>query len=525
MGTSIIDATPRRRRGRSARREERLAPLANDIRPVRGGLAGGWYRPFGDHDVGRIHQTVLQVLEQFGLSGATASCIELCEAAGAVHGSDGRLRFPRALVEDTIAGAGRKFPLHARNPAHDMEPFGSNVYFGTAGAATQMVDVGTASYRNATVRDLYQAAVLVDHLDNIHFFQRPVTPTDVEGMLQLDTNTLYACLAGTGKHIGTSFTNRAGAELGLELLHEVAGGERAWRERPFVSNSNCFVVPPLTFAEDACGVLETCVRGGMPVLLLSAGQAGATAPAALAGAVVQACSEVLAGLVYVNAICPGSPAIFGTWPFVSDLRTGSMSGGSGEQGLLSAACGQMARFYDLTGGAPAGMSDAKLPDYQAGYEKGATAIMAGLAGLNLVYEAAGMHASLLGFCLESLILDNDLLGQAMRGVRGIEVTEDSLSLEVIREVCCDGPGHYLGQPHTLRLMQREFVYPQVGDRTSPKEWVELGKPDQVRRATETRNRILATDRPRLLDSDLDRRLRARCDIVIPDRAMGPAEIP
>ena len=98
----------------------------------------------------------------------------------------------------------------------------------------------------------------------------------------------------------------------------------------------------------------------MPVLLLSAGQAGATAPAALAGALAQEVAEVLAGLVYVNAIKPGHPAIFGTWCFVSDLRTGAMSGGSPEQALLSAAAGQMAHFYDLTGGTASGMTDSKV---------------------------------------------------------------------------------------------------------------------------------------------------------------------
>ncbi len=111
----------------------------------------------------------------------------------------------------------------------------------------------------------------------------------------------------------------------------IAGGEDKWRARPFVSQSNCFVVPPLKFAQDACACLELAVHGGMPVLLLSAGQAGATAPAALAGAIVQEVAECLAGLVYVNAIKPGHPAIFGTWCFVSDLRTGAMSGGSPEQ--------------------------------------------------------------------------------------------------------------------------------------------------------------------------------------------------
>ena len=152
-----------------------------------------------------------------------------------------------------------------------------------------------------------------------------------------------------------------------------------------------------------------------------------------------------------------------------------MSGGSGEQALLTAGCAQMHRFYNLPGGAAAGIADSKLPNMQAGWEQATSNVMAGLAGLNLVYESAGMHASLLGFCLESLVLGDDLLGQALRCVKGIDVNNASLSLETMRDICLNGPGHYLGHNQTLSLMQTEYIYPVLGDRTSPKEWAENGK--------------------------------------------------
>ena len=104
----------------------------------------------------------------------------------------------------------------------------------------------------------------------------------------------------------------------------------------------------------------------------------------------------------------------------------------------------MLQFYDLPGGAAAGMADSKMPDAQTGYKKGSTLVMAGLSGLNMVYEAAGMHASLLDFCLESLIIDNDMLRQCLRCVRGIEVNDTTLGIQVMRDVCIFGPGHYLG---------------------------------------------------------------------------------
>jgi trimethylamine---corrinoid protein Co-methyltransferase len=194
---------------------------------------------------------------------------------------------------------------------------------------------------------------------------------------------------------------------------------------------------------------------------------------------------------------------------VSDLRSGAMSGGSGEQALLTAGCAQMHRFYGLPGGAAAGIADAKLPDMQAGWEQAISNVLAGLSGLNMVYEAAGMHASLLGFCLESLVLGDDLLGQVLRCVRGIDVTEDSLSIEAMREVCLSGPGHYLGHPQTLSLMQTEYVYPAVADRLSPKEWAEVGKPDLIARAIARKRALLDASQAPFVEPATDAAIRGR----------------
>lgn len=499
----------RRAGGRAARVAARSAPLAEALRPVRPGMSGGQYKPLTEAGVSRIHEAALEALEVIGLSQAPQSGIDYMTKAGAILGEDGRLRFPRALVEDMLAKAARGITLYGRDSKYDMELSGTKVHFGTAGAAVHVIDVEKREYRESTSHDLLAASKLVHHLDNIHFFQRAMVCRDVADNLLMDMNTLYACCAGTTKHVGTSFSDPSHVADGFEMLHMIAGGEDKWRARPFVSNSNCFVVPPMKFATESCMTMEHCIREGMPILLLSAGQAGATAPAPLATAIVQAVAECLAGVVYVNSISPGFPAIFGTWPFVSDLRTGAMSGGSGEQGLLSAGCAQMHHFYGLPGGAAGGMSDSKLPDMQAGWEQGILNVMAGLSGLNMVYEAVGMHASLLGFCLESLVLGDDLLGQVQRCVRGIDVTEDSVSIETMRSVCLDGPGHYLGHAQTLELMQTEYVYPVVANRSSPKEWVELGKPDLIQKAIERKNRILADAAPSLIDFEADAAIRKR----------------
>ncbi len=512
-------AVMKRRGGRQARRELRASPLPKDQRAVQAGMSGGFYKPLSDRDVERIHHATLDVLEQVGLSDAIPSCIEMVTGAGGTLTGDGRLLFPRSLVEDALAQAGRRFIVHGVDPKHDMEPWDKKVFFGTGGAAVHMVDSETGAYRESILADLFDIARLVDTLDHIHFFHRPIVLRDMTEPRDLDINTCYATVSGTTKHAGTSFFQPEHVDEALSMLHMISGGEDKWRARPFVSMTNCFVVPPLKFAEDSCRCLEVAVRGGMPVVLLAAGQAGATSPAALAGAVAQEVAEVLAALVYVNLISPGHPCMFGTWPLVSDLRTGAMSGGSGEQALLSAACAQMAHFYDLPGSMPAGMTDSKVPDAQSGYEKGYTIALAALSGVNMIYETAGMHASLLGCCLESFVIDNDMLGSIMRTVRGIEVTDESLSIETMREVCTEGPGHFLGHTQTLDLMEKEYIYPDVADRTSPKEWLEQGSTDVVRRARDRTREILARHYPDHISPALDAKIREAFPIKLPRENM------
>lgn len=512
-----------RRGGRRARQALRAAPLAEDKRPVKPGMTGGLYKPLSDSDVQSISTAVFDVLENIGFADAIPSCVEAVTKLGGFVSEEGRLCMPRAMVEDVIASCNRDFILCGQDSKNDIKPHGQQVHFGTGGAAVHMVDLEGNEYRDSLLQDLYDMARVVDAMDHIHYFQRTITARDMTSSRDLDINTIYASVSATTKHIGTSFVRPEHVDEALEMLHLIAGGEDKWRARPFVSQSNCFVVPPLKFATDACLCLEAAIHGGMPVLLLSAGQAGATAPASIVGTVVQAVAECLGGLVYVNAIKKGAPAIFGPWPFVSDLRSGAMSGGSGEQAILMAACAQMGHHYDLPTGVASGMTDSKLPDIQAGAEKGYNHALVANAGANLIYECAGMHASLLSACTESIVIDNDICGAALRTVRGLTVNDDMLSIDVMREVCIDGPGHYLGHSQTLGLMETDYIYPVIGDRLSPKEWAEVGKPSVVERAKEETKRILDTHYPSHIASETDALIRANHNIKLPESAMRASD--
>ncbi len=513
----------RRSNARQAKIALRKAALAEDLKPVRAGESGGQYKPLSQSDIAQIDATVYRILEEVGFADANEYCIETCLAVGATYGEDKRLRFPRSVVEDALNKCQRELTLYGQDPKLDLQLNGSRVHFSTAGAAVMIADPENNEYRESGAQDLYDMARIADQCEHIHMFQRTCVLRDINDNKAMDINTAYNAVMGTTKHIGSSWTEAHHLEETLKMLHLVAGGEDKWRERPFMSISCCHVVPPMKFTDEALSCIKVAVEGGMPVLLLSAGQSGATAPACLAGAVAQAWAECLGGLVYVNAIKPGAPAIIGTWPFVSDLRTGAMSGGSPEQAILSSACAQMGNYYNLPTGTACGMTDSKFPDFQGGAERAYTLSCAATSGANIIYESAGMYASLLGTCPESLLIDNDVLGAAMRITRGIEVNEQTLSFDVLKDVCLGNKGHYLGAGQTLEVMQTEYIYPELGDRLSPNEWVEQDKPVLLDKAIARKREILGSYFPDHVSDEVDKQIRAQFDIFLPRSAFGRSD--
>ncbi len=510
--------TGRRAGGRAARVAARAAGLERSDRPVRPGLAGGSYQPLNEPEMQRILHAALELLETVGMADAVPEFIEVVTDAGGEVDEAGRLLYPRHVVERAIEMSAKSWIWHGFDEENSIELSDSNVHFGTAGAAVLVLEHQTGRFRRSTTQDLYDLARLADTLEHIHFFARTVVTTELEDLRELDINTAYACLMGTTKPIGTSFFKREHVYEVVQMMDLAMGGEGAFRKRPIICSNTTFVVPPLRYAVDAAEGIVAQVEVGMPINLLSAGQAGATSPAPLAGSLVQALAECLAALTSVNLLSPGHPCVMGMWPFVSDLRTGAMSGGSGEEAVLAAAAAQIINWMGLPSGVPAGMADSKLPDAQAGHEKGLTIGLAAQAGANLVYESAGMLASLLACSPEMLVIDNDLLGAANRTVRGIEVTEETLAVDVISDVV-KGPGHFLGHPQTLRLMQRDYVYPAVGDRLSPDDWADAGATSVADRAHEYVTATLGEHYPDHVSPEADAKIRDLLPIRLPVEAV------
>ncbi len=510
--------TARTRQRRRAKAGDKADGVSQETPPVWPGLIAGRYRPLSDAEADLAHEGVLHLLETLGLSQAIPSMVERVTAEGGRLTEDGRLLFPRDLVLRSIETARRDVVLHGQRPGLELDLSGARVHMSSGGASPSVVDLDTGLYRSATTRDLYDAARLVDTLEHVHHFSRSLVARNAPDPLAMDINTAYACLAGTSKPVSISMSDPAYVESIADICYAIAGGEDAFRARPFLTVMVCHVVPPMRFAEEACATLEAAVLAGFPVQIVSAGQAGATSPATLAGSLVQAVAETLAGFVFARLVDPDVAAIFAPKPLVADLRTGAMCGGGGEQAVLMAAAAQMGRYYDLPTSSIAGITDAKTADAQAGYEKCLAVSLAAHAGCNLITQACGMQASLLGASFEAYVVDNDMLGSILRSIRGIEATPETIATEVIADVC-HGEGHYLGHAQTLARMKSDYVYPVVGDRRSPTDWQEDGGEDMRARARATAKDILSRHFPQHLDDKTDKGLRKRYDLLL-----SPADI-
>ncbi len=503
----------RRSRKRS---QEKKPPKA----VIAAGMPGGGYRPLGESDLERIHQAVLEVLEVIGVGDPIPILQEKAVSRGARMNEHGRLCFPRALVEDVLASTPKEMEFLGRSPQHDLELGGQRVHTYGGGEAVNMLDVGSLTYRPSTLLDIYDAARLVDRLENIHAFSRLIVATEIQDQLTCDINTAYASVAGTTKHTALTFNSASHIEPTLEMLKTIAGGEKRWFDRPFCHGGGCPIVSPLRYARDNSEVCVESVKFGSPVWIVVAPQAGATAPAALAGALVQCVAEALASLLLVDMVSPGYPVIVGAWPFVSDLRTGAFTGGSGEEAVVSAAAAQMINYYGLASSIGAGMTDAKTPDNQAGFEKGISVALASQVGANNVSESAGMVGGLMALSFEALVIDNDMLGSILRTVRGIEVDDATLSLDVIADVV-HGDGHYLRHPQTLELMRSAFEYPSISDRRPPEGWEAAGSLDIRQQSGERVRSLLSDHYPDLIDADTDRKIRNVYPIMLEPGVMRP----
>lgn len=473
--------------------------MPNPIPPPEKGLPGGQYKPLSDDQVKKIHQAALQILERTGVQVEEPQAVDLFQKAGAIIDGN-RVRIPESLINQALKTARKKVLLAGRDPKNDLILEGSRVHIGTGGAALQVLDLGTDTIRSAVLKDVADMARVVDALPNIHFYLLPIYPTDIPEE-SVEISKFFAAVTNTSKHVQGGVYTKQGINDVITMSERIMGGPEELRERPIVSFITSWMVSPLMFATDVTTLLIEVCRQGMPLVLSSAPMAGSTSPITLAGTLAQLTAEQLSGLILTQLVNPGTPVLIGPIPGTADMRSGSYLGGSIELGLSNAAITQMAHFYKLPIYNSAGMTESKLPDIQAGIEKTQSVIQVALAGSNFIHHAAGMLEDMSTIAYEQFVIDNEILGMAMRAVRGIEVTPETLALDVIDRV---GPGnHFLADDHTFHHMRSEHYFPSlVINRQERGEWKTDGELDARQQAITTVKELLMNHKPLPLDRDV-----------------------
>ena len=412
------------------------------------------------------------------------------------------VRLPASMIETALRSTPAQVRLCGRDPEQDLVLEGRKVYAGTGGAEIHVLDLETGKLRLATLLDVARIARLVDGLPHIDFYIRPVEAQDIPAE-KLDVNKYFASLCNTGKHVmGNVYGVEKVADV-VEMASLVAGGRDKLQERPFISFITSWMLSPLKLNREVTAILIEVAKQGLPVVLSSVAILGLTSPVTMAGNLALTHAEQLSGLVLAQLIRPGTPVVYGGCPGVVDMRKVIFSPGSIERQILNAAISQMAQHIHVPNYNIGGITDSKLPDIQAGYEKGAGICLTALAGSNYIHHAAGRIKD--GVAYEQYVIDNEIIGMAKRAVQGITVDEETLAMKVIAEV---GPGgSFMAQPHTMEHFRRELFFPVVSDRNERSLWEEEGSMDGRERARVEAKRILETHHPIPIPEDIIREIR------------------
>lgn len=476
---------------------------------VREAFSGGQLQFLSAHEVQEIHDTSLKILERAGVKVTLPEALEVYRKGGAQVAQDGQtVKLSAKMVEDALRTAPRRVLLAGRDPSQDLILEAKKVYAGTGGGEIHVLDLETRKLRMATLKDVADLARLVDGLPYIDFYIRAVEPQDIP-VEQLDINKYYASLSNTAKHVmGNVYFVEKVKEV-IELGAMIVGGERELQQRPILSFITSWMLSPLTLDPGVTRILMKIVECRMPVALSSVAILGLSSPVTMAGNLALTHAEQLSGIVLTQLISPGSPVLYGGCPGVIDMKNASFSPGSIERQILNAAISQMAQFVGIPNYNIGGITDSKVPDVQAGYEKAFGLSLTALAGSNYIHHAAGRIRD--GVAYEQYVIDNEIIGMAKRAVKGIRVSEETLALKEILE---SGPGSsYIASPHTIRFMKEEIFFPRLSDRNERDRWEKMGALEGDERARMEARRILREHRPPAIPREIDRQIRDRFEIV------------
>jgi len=468
-------------------------------------VKGGQLRILTSDELYEIHLATLEILERIGVKVPGQKALRMLGEAGAHIDIRKKIaRIPEYLIEEGIKKAPSGFSLFGRDPKYKLRFEDRRVYFSMGGQSVNVLDLETGKRRASTLKDCEDFCKLADALENIHHASSSVVrPRDVPDSVA-HVYQLFAGFRNTTKTVDGEIYGQAIAMDGIRMASVVAGGEEELKKRPLLLGFHN-PVSPLQLSEKLTEGLMVYAKYKQPVLIAPEAQAGATAPVTLAGLLAQQNAEVLSGIVIAELVNPGAPVLFGTVSTIMDMKTGNLAYGAIEAGLINVATAQLAHYYGLPSRGTGGGTESKISDIQAGFEKAMTLMMAALAGINFIYDAAGVLESTLTASYEQAVIDNEICGMVSRALRGVEISDETLAIDVIEDV---GPGgQYLDQRHTLEYLRKEHYLPTIINRERMERWERAGSKDLREVAREEAKRILKEHQPEPLDRNIEEELK------------------
>ncbi|MGD0804673.1 MAG: trimethylamine methyltransferase family protein [Candidatus Bathyarchaeia archaeon] len=464
---------------------------------------GGRFQVLSSDQIYSIHMATLEVLERTGVQVKEENALKLLDGAGAdVDYKTQRVRIPAYLVMEGVEKAPKTIRLCGRDPKKALRIEGKRSYFGLGGSGIYMLDLETGERRAATRRDLEETTRLADALENIDFLMGLIIPQDVNQRIW-DRYSAQVKLHKTVKHSFTGALGAEGARDVLKMASLVAGGEKELERNPLFSFILCTVSPLTQDARNTETAIELA-KHKAPIIFACESISGGTAPVTLAGTLVQQNAEVLSANLIAQLVNPGTPVIYGAVSSPMDMRNGSIILGVPEVALLGVAVTQIAQYYGMPLYSMAGITDSKVPDAQAAYEKALQQVLVGLAGGNLIHNAAGMLDKMITGSMEQMVIDDEVIGMVKRIMRGIEVNTDTLAVDVIGKV---GPGgNFLGEKHTRTFYLKEHDLTKLSDRNTREAWEKAGSRDVIERAKEIVREKLRDHQVEPLDNDIATRI-------------------
>ena len=456
-------------------------------------------RVLSDQEIAAIHDGTIQILRDAGVMVHHAEALDLLARAGADVDTDSKIaRFGEKLVSDSVEQAGKKYVLYGRDPQRTARfGYGDFVLMSSPGQYS-WIDTDSGERRPATVDDALEAIRLGDALENITIVGSMAQPEEISEAWR-DVFLTAELVKATRKPTRCWVKNGKTARYIIDIYRAVAGGAEALRERPMVE---AFLEPisPLQLPKDGLDIVREFARAGQPVSISPMAMTSGTAPATLAGTLAQENAEIIAGVVVTQLFAPGTPVMYGGIPHIMDPRTSICSFGSPEQGLMAAAMVQMARHYGFPVYVNVGLTDAKLPDAQAGVEKAASLLLGALAGAD-TFGHCGICGTDHAGSLLWLYLDNEVAAYVKRMARGFEVDAEKIAAEIVQKV---GPGgNFLAEEHTVRNFRQELWLPgPAWTRQSWDGWADGGRLSMAERITEQIKQILGTHEREPLETEL-----------------------